>query len=151
MDNIAGKIELFHNLYLGFLAGTIIFLMISIFLFIRLNIKDVIGFFTGHQAKREIRALEQIGMKTKVPERYMSPEIQSGLGIQKEDDSKIRKAEVLKGITVTKRLADGSEEVTELLQQKGTESKETTILHQEKQSFYIEREVLLIHANEIIG
>lgn len=55
MDNIISRITLYHNLYLACIGATVVFLCISIVLFIRLNIKEVIGFLTGSQAKREIQ------------------------------------------------------------------------------------------------
>lgn len=58
MENISDRILMFHELYLVCLAGTIVFLAVSVILFICLDIWNVVVFLTGWKAKREIRKME---------------------------------------------------------------------------------------------
>lgn len=150
MEDIAGRIAVFHNLYLACLVGTILFLSISVFLFIKLDIRGVIGFFTGQQAKREIRKIQEKSFEGKPSKKMITPEIKNESGKQKREDIPIRKVEDLPGIMVTRKLDAGSEKPTDTLKDCETEEKETKLLQQEGISFYIEREILLIHTDEII-
>lgn len=150
MENIAGRILFFHNLYRACMAGTVFFLIVSVILFVRLNIREAIGLFTGWQAKHEVRKLEETGRKRNRGEKYIEPGLRQNLGLRKSGELEIRKVEDFTEVTITKRLADGSGEETELLQFKENDSEKTTLLHQEELPFFIEREILLIHTDEII-
>lgn len=146
MENLSGRLTLFHNLYLGCLIGMFICLVIAVILFFRLDIRNVIAFLTGHEAKREIRNIEQSSkvknQKEAVPEKseYETP---SG-------NIAFRKVEGIAGITITKRLEDGTEQTTEILPVMSSDEK-TTLLKQELPDFHIEREILMIHTEEIIA
>ena len=86
MENIAGKIEWYHNLYLACLSGAAVFLALSVILFIRLDIRGVIGFFTGRQAERGIRELEQNGGKNKESRKHIKPELPKKYIIEKSGE-----------------------------------------------------------------
>lgn len=150
MENIAERISVFHNLYLACLIGTLLFLAISVFLFIRLDISGVIGFFTGQQAKREIKKIQEKPFEGKAGKKMIKPETKSESGQHKTGDVWIRKVENLPQIMVTRKLENGFEESTDILKTCEATGKETEVLQQEESSFYIEREILLIHTDEII-
>jgi len=59
MEEIAGRIELYHRLSLLCLIGMVLFLGLSLLLFVRLDIRNTLLFFTGIRAKREIRRQEE--------------------------------------------------------------------------------------------
>ena len=148
MENIAGRIDLFQNIYLVCLGAMILCLLVAIILFFKLNIVGVIGFFTGKQAKKEISKIQDSGFEKKSGKVKVTPEIKKELGLHKTNEVSIRKVEDIPIITVTKKLEDGSEELTSILIECDEDA--TTVLSQETAEFYVEREILLIHTNEII-
>ena len=150
MEQISVQLELFHILYLVCLVAMILFALIAVIVFIRLDIRGVIGFFTGRSARKEIREIEQSGSKKPGKAERMTPEVQRELGIRRSGELEIRKVEGVAGITVTKKLEDGTEEVTELIPETGMQEDGTTVLRQEKPEFYIEREIMLVHTEEVI-
>jgi hypothetical protein len=127
-------VDLFHNLYLGCLAGAGVYLFISIILFLRFDIRGAFGVLTGHRAKKEIRRLEKKDSNDHI--------------LKHAEEPSIRKVKGITGITITRKLEDGSEEVTKLLPME--EGEKTTLLNHEKSTFYIEREIMFIHTNEVI-
>lgn len=142
--------ELFHTLYIVCLAGMILCLLITIILYFKLNIQSTIGFLTGRSEKREIKAIKEAGVKDRNQHRHMTPEVQRELGIRRSGELKIRQVEGITGITVTRRLEDGSEEVTEVLAPLPLDEEKTTVLYVEKPDFYIEREIMFIHTEEVL-
>ena len=136
MDNIISRITLYHNLYLACIGATVVFLCISIVLFIRLNIKEVIGFLTGSQAKREIQRLETEGVAKRIKEKNISV--------------KFRKVNESPKVTITKKLEETNQKKTELLHVSKEECFKTTLLQANPVEFYTEREIMLIHTNETI-
>ena len=148
MENIAGRIDLFHNIYLACLGAMILCLLIAIILFFKLNIVGVIGFFTGKQAKKEISKIQDLGLEKKSGKVKVTPEIKKEMEVHKSNEVTIRKVEDLPSITITKKLEDGSEELTSILRE--CDENATTVLSQEMDDFYVEREILLVHTNEII-
>ena len=134
IDNIVSRITLYHNLYFACLVATVIFIVISIVLFICLDMKYVIGFLTGSQAKREIQRLE------------------TERAIRKEENSsvKLRKVDDIPKVTITRKLEENSPKKTEYLNAPKEQSFQTTLLQDESAGFYIECEIMLIHTNEII-
>lgn len=136
MDNIIDRISLYHNLYLACVVATVLFLIISIVLFVRLNIKEAIGVLSGNQAKKEIQRLKTEGV--------------TGKSKEKNHSVKFRKVDELPKVTITKKLENGRQEKTELLYVSKEESFETTLLQCESVEFYTECEIMLVHTNEII-
>jgi len=139
MENIGKKIELYHNLYLLCLSGTASFLMFSVILFIRLDIRGVLGFFTGCQAKRRIRELEQKGRKNKESGKCINPEFREKYIIKSSGEPEKRKIKNLSEDEATKKLSGEAED-----------SKWTVPLFQEMPDFRIEREILLVYTDETI-
>lgn len=148
MEAITARIELFHNLYLICMGGSIVCLIISVILFRRFQIMGIIEFFTGKQAKREITKLQDAEFEKKSEKRLVTPGIKKELGLKKTSDVQIRKVDALPEITVTRKLKDGSEELTSLLQEE--EEQATTLLPQSQVVFSMEREILLVHTDTII-
>ena len=51
--------EVYHRIGLLCLAGMLVSLVLSAVLYVRLEIRDVLGYLTGSRAAREIQRLEQ--------------------------------------------------------------------------------------------
>ena len=159
MENIAGRIELFHNLYLVCLIGTVVFLVISIIVFWKLNIKDVIGFFTGKQAKKEISKIEESDFGRRVGIKNITSSMKTEKISHGIDTSKIKKGEKLPVTAVTTKLEEEDMGATTLLNvyDEGAttllnvcDEGATTLLQPENVAFYLEYEIVLIHTKEII-
>lgn len=61
MEDVSGKITLYHNLFIIFLILFFVFLIIAITLFFVLRIPETLGFLTGRAAKKGIQQLEEGG------------------------------------------------------------------------------------------
>ena len=146
MDSVINRITLYHNLYIGFLIAAIIFVLFSIFIFIRLDIADVIGFLTGSQAKKEIERLGKEGITKR--DKKASDKKQNET--EKSHSVKFRHVSDLPQITITRKLEDGTEEKTVLLREEDEQENGTMVLEQSQSEFYTEREILIVHTNEII-
>lgn len=55
MENITERIQLFHNLYRTLFGGMTGCLLISVILFFKLDMKNVIRYFLKRDVKKEIR------------------------------------------------------------------------------------------------
>lgn len=121
------KVTFYHQLYLFFLSGTILFFLISIFLFIRLEIPTVIGFFTGSTERKGIKNLQ----------RGILEKSEKNNQIQTE----IHKVNHFNDTVITKRLMTNFEEVNE---------ENTTLLKKGNNSFVIEQEIIIVHTKEVI-
>ena len=146
MDSVVNRITLYHNLYIGFLIAAIVLLVISVVLFIRLDVVGIIGFLTGSQAKKEIERLEKEGIKKSDKKAAEKAKKES----EKPHSVKIRQVSDLPQITITRKLEDGTEEMTVLLREEDETENGTMVLAQEQLEFYVEREIMIIHTNEII-
>lgn len=193
MDEIAQKIELYHNLFLGCLALCILCFLIAIVLFFVLDISSVLGYLTGRRAKKQIHELEEANAasgrlmaRERSNMQYVAPEMKQDMGVRSsvtpgarkvehviEESRKDVDAQPVSGAEETSLLMEavGSQETTLLKQQE--EESQTTVLQEndgnpEKQVvndgptavlqeaagklgvFKIEREIILIHAEEVI-
>lgn len=136
MDNVETRLVLFHNLFLICLIIALFMLLIAVILFIRLHIPQVLGYFTGTQAKREINKMKMEGMQV---------HLKASLADKDELEIKRVKSSEIPVITVTQRLENGQEQVSVL------EARDATVmLGQQPVSFFIEREIILIHTDEIV-
>lgn len=124
---MTSKVTFYHQLYLFFLSGTILFFLISIFLFIRLEIPTVIGFFTGSTERKGIRNLQRGTLEKS----------KQNIEIQAE----ICRENYLNDTVITKRLKTDFEEIS---------AENTTLLKKGNSSFAIEQEVMIVHTKEII-
>ena len=58
MNDISGKISLYHSLFLGCLVLTMISFVLSVVLFFALDIRSILEYLTGRLAKKKIQELE---------------------------------------------------------------------------------------------
>jgi len=58
MNDISGKLSLYHNLFLICLVLTFICFALAIALFFILDIRSTLGYFTGRRAKKKIQELK---------------------------------------------------------------------------------------------
>ena len=58
MNDISGKISLYHNLFQICLVLAVICLLVAVAVFFLLDIRSTIGYLTGRRAKKQIKELE---------------------------------------------------------------------------------------------
>lgn len=58
LENIMRRMEMCHNLFTLCLTGAAFFFLLTVIVFIRLDIRDTFFFLSGIQAKKEIRKSE---------------------------------------------------------------------------------------------
>ncbi len=136
MGEIAREIELYHRLSTACLALSILFLFVAVVLFFILDIRKVLGFLTGSQAKKQIRMLESAARSPK--------EKRAGGGRRRQEASQgleeAEKAGALETDSIGREQARPPERPTAVLEH-GPES---------HGSFVIERELILVHSQEMI-
>ena len=59
MEQIWGELDFYHRLFVLCLAGAAVLLTASIVLFIRLDIRNALGFLSGYRERQEIRKIER--------------------------------------------------------------------------------------------
>lgn len=59
MNDISGRIGLYHNLFLNCLVLALICLVLAVVLFFVLDIRSTLGYLTGRRAKKKIEELEE--------------------------------------------------------------------------------------------
>lgn len=64
MQKLEQMINIYHTAFIIFLVLTILFLLLSIFLFFKLNIRDIYDLRTGRGARRKIQEMEEINERT---------------------------------------------------------------------------------------
>lgn len=64
MEKLEQMINVYHTAFIIFLVLTILFLLLSIFLFFKLNIREIYDMRTGRGAKRKIQEMEEINERT---------------------------------------------------------------------------------------
>ena len=64
MQKLEQMINVYHTAFIIFLVLTILFLLLSIFLFFKLNIREIYDMRTGRGAKRKIQEMEEINERT---------------------------------------------------------------------------------------
>ena len=169
MGDVAGKIELYHNLFRGCLILAIFCFVLAVALFFVLDIRGVIGYLTGRQKKKMVRAMEAENaasgrlMKDRSSYHAAAPDVQEELGIRQNavpgarkvenvvefamEDAKPAAAKEEKGFPETDILKEETE------QQRKNADTTTDVLGEGAVSrgrFFIEREIVFIHAEEII-
>lgn len=122
-EDLTANIALYHNLFFVCLILFFISLAVTIILFFVLDITDVIAYLTGRKAKKQIQQLEKDSAKSKP--------------IQVGEYQNIQYMEQSKPQEVTEQL-DGNQE--DFLQR----------LHGVIGMFEIEKEIILIHTEEMI-
>ena len=157
-EQLTQQIGLFHTLWLIFLVLFILFLLLDIFLFIKLDIRNVIGFLTGKTERKviqEMMAGEQTGetrsgknRKAKKSTReqkkmIMTPSGQlktpDGTGVMQPTGGDI--TDVLGGSRATDEVHVAIAESENIHQEKK---------EQKKNRFIVEKEILFVHTDERI-
>lgn len=64
MQKLEQMINIYHTAFIIFLVLTILFLLLSIFLFFKLNIREIYDMRTGRGARRKIQEMEEINERT---------------------------------------------------------------------------------------
>lgn len=121
------KVIFYHRLYLICLSGSFVFFLISVFLFIRLEIFTAIGFFTGSTERKGIRNLQKGTFEKSERNRKEQEELHK---INDFDHSNI-----------TQKLGTNIKEVN---------GENTILLQKGNTSFVIEQEIMIVHTKEII-
>jgi len=156
MENIAEKIAFYHNLFLVCLVCAGIFLVISVVLFIILDIGGGIGYLTGIQKAREIRKLKSGGEENKLSseEKGWKPnfDIWRKKRKQAQNFSETESKNFIEPTTpMTGKSSNQVENTTLMGETSGLfQENGTTLLYQEENIFVIEEEILIVHTEEQI-
>lgn len=160
MDEIAGKIQLYHSLYLGCLCLTILCLILAIVLFFALDIRSVLGYLTGRQAKKKIRELEaanavsgRLNAKERSAMQYVAQDMKKDMGVRQKAAPGARKVEnvVEESPPSEKPLPMPSAVAPKDAEFMADDS--TAVLERPsvpKGRFHVEKELVLIHTEEVI-
>ena len=177
MEDIAGKISLYHNLFVICLLLCILCLILAIVIFFVLDIRNVIGYLTGRKAKKQIQELEESNAasgrlmpRERSNMQYVASEMQADMGVRGVATPGARKVEnVIQEVSKPEQWQDAGEDSTSLLQA-DEYGQETSVLKENMVeqpvvdgstamldgsqtpigTFVIEREIILIHAEEVI-
>lgn len=177
MEDIAGKISLYHNLFVICLLLCVLCLILATVMFFVLNIRDVIGYLTGRRAKKQIQALEESSAasgrlmpRERSNMQYVAKEMKADMGVRGVATPGARKVEnVVQEAPKPEQKQDAEMDSTSLLQANEYEQ-ETSVLKENMSeqsaadgstamldgsrtpigTFVIEREIILIHAEEVI-
>lgn len=167
MQKLEQMISVYHTAFIIFLVLTIVFLLISILLFFKLNIRDIYDMRTGRGARRKIQEMEEINARTgklrtevadalshtepevqPLPQTKSEPLFETKHKVEYQEDSSITME-----ISHTEQEADAGDSETTLL----NDETETTLLSEQKEgdrelpgTFKIEKEVLWIHTDEVL-
>lgn len=89
MEDVAGKISLYHNLFLVCLVLCILCLILSVVLFFVLDIRNVLGYLTGRRAKKQIQALQESNAasgrlmpRERTNMQYVNQEMKEDMGVR---------------------------------------------------------------------
>lgn len=89
MEDVTGKITLYHNLFLACLILGALCLVITIIVFFVLNIRDVLGYLTGRKAKKAIRELQESNAasgrlmpRERTNMQYVAQEMKEDMGVR---------------------------------------------------------------------
>ena len=100
MNDISGKISLYHNLFLGCLILAIICLIIAVAMFFVLDIRSIFGYLTGRRAKKKIKELEaatalsgRLMPRERTNMQYVAQEMKDDMGVRQKARPGIRKVE----------------------------------------------------------
>lgn len=172
MDEIAGRIELYHSLFIGCLVLSLICLVLAAVLFFFLDIRNVLGYLTGRQRRKKVREMEAANavsgrlMRERSSMAHVSPEMKTEMGVRQVQTPGARKAgRIVEGPVPVqdenafrKEPEPPPEQETSLLAENAETDPDgdgsTAVLEGENQEikgqFLIEREIILIHTQEVI-
>lgn len=171
MENIAGKIELYHTLDSGCLGLSALCLILAVVLFFVLDIRSVLGYLTGRQAKKKIRELEasnaysgRLMAKDHSSMQYVAQDMKADMGIRQAASPGARKVEnavvespqpepVTETATLTSPMQENIQETSVLGENQLSGDDSTMVLEHTstvRGQFAVERELMLIHTEEVI-
>lgn len=178
MNDISGKISLYHNLFLVCLVLAMICLVLAIVMFFLLDIRSTLGYLTGRRAKKKIRELEaatavsgRLMPKERTNMQYVAQEMKDDMGVRQKAKPGIRKvehvveaavpsiSEIPQPMSVQSQLP--VEQATEVLMENAVEEAvqvmnangSTAVLEAiqgQSGEFLVVREIMLIHTEEVI-
>lgn len=100
MNDISGKISLYHNLFQICLILAIVCLVTAVIVFFVLDIRSTIGYLTGRSAKKKIKELEAVTAlsgrlmpKERTNMQYVVQEMKDDMGVRQKAKPGIRKVE----------------------------------------------------------
>lgn len=163
MNDISGKISLYHNLFLVCLVLALICFTVAVVVFFLLDIRTTIGYLTGRRAKKGIKELEaatavsgRLLTKERSNMQYVAQEMKDDMGVRQPVKPGIRKVDHV----VESNASVMEEKNTTLLEENmGTQQEilenpeDTTAVLKAggyQGRFVIVRELVLIHTEEVI-
>ena len=189
IEEITGRIELYHNLFTGCLAVSLFCLVLAAVLFFVLDIRNVLGYLTGRQRRKKVKEMEAANavsgrlMRERSSLEHVAPEMKTEMGVRQTPTPGARKVERIveeappdpapPGHNSAMREDQGrkteplqTEKETALLTGENAasllpEEAGTTLLNKDgstaplnqkaaRGQFLIEREIILIHTEEVI-
>lgn len=176
MNDVSGKISLYHNLFQICLILAVICLLLAVILFFVLDIRSTLGYLTGRRAKKKIKELEAVTAlsgrlmsKERTNMQYVAQEMKDDMGVRQAAKPGIRKVahavETAARPTAenwqTRGMQSIQEQETEVLRENAVEEAvhvmnadaSTAMLNAEagtKGRFVIVRELMMIHTEEVI-
>lgn len=132
MNDISGKLGLYHNLFLDCLILALICLVLALIVFFVLDIRSTLGYLTGRRAKKKIKELEAAMPGDAKTTKSMIP----------LSSEPVRKASELLGKNAVEKAVNlkNTNESTAVLEAGA----------RPRGKFLIVRELMLIHTEEVI-
>lgn len=99
MNDVIGRISLYHNLFQICLILSIIFLVVAVNVFFMLDIRFTLGYLTGRSAKKQIKELEEANaasgrlISKGKSMQYVAQEMKNDMGVRQAAAPGIRKVE----------------------------------------------------------
>lgn len=178
MNDISGRIGLYHNLFLSCLVLALICLVLAVVLFFVLDIRSTLGYLTGRRAKKKIKELEEataasgrLMPRERTNMQYVAQEMKDDMGVRQRAKPGIRKVEHAVEAAapevpeapnpVVPPPSEPAAQATELLRENAVEeavnmmniNDSTAVLEagaRPRGKFLIVRELMLIHTEEVI-
>lgn len=178
MNDISGKISLYHNLFQICLVLAVICLLVAVAVFFLLDIRSTIGYLTGRRAKKQIKELEattalsgRLMARERTNMQYVAQEMKDDMGVRQRAKPGIRKVEHAVEVaastgaetpqSATYQVSEPEVQATavlrenavpEAVQMMNANGSTATLDHinEAKGRFVIVRELMLIHTEEVI-
>lgn len=170
MGEAAGRIALYHNLFVGCLAAALLCLILAAVLFFILDIKAVLGYLTGRQRRKKVKEMEAANavsgrlMRERSSMQHVAREMKEEMGVRQASMPGARRveravetqpaAEIPAAVHEEKDVSPAEEETALLSSDTQPAADGTTEVltgdERENGVFRIERELILIHTEEVI-
>lgn len=150
-------IAVYHAAFLIFLCLAVLFAAVSVFLFFKFRIRDVLDFITGRGEKRTIRQMEEENAKTGKLRQEEFVTMTTG-DLERTPSGNIPKVTY----PITEKMNTGTEQTEQMYRQQSQEGNEETVLlsaepvtaEEEKAKspgkFVITKEKMWIHTRETL-